>query len=56
MTAALALARMSPTLDARWLDLWLFSASSLLAKTTFIGGGAQKRRRTKSLRHHRAMA
>jgi hypothetical protein len=50
-----ALARISHSLDAPWLDLWLATASSSLANTSSIGGGPKKRRQAKPLRQHRGI-
>jgi hypothetical protein len=50
-----ALARISHSLDARWLDLCPAITFSPLANTSCIGGGSQNRWRAKSLRHRRAI-
>jgi hypothetical protein len=39
----MGLTRISHSLDAPWLDLWLAIAFSSLANTSSIGGGPKKR-------------
>jgi len=51
----MGLARISHSLDAPWLDLWLAIAFSSLANTSSMGGGPKKRWQAKSLRQHRAI-